>query len=79
MMKAVQKARREPGVDLAEVPIPGLQPDEVLVKVEATALCGSDVHFYNWDEFAQRRIQPPVILGHEFCGEIVEVVAIAGL
>ena len=73
MMKAIQKTRREPGLDLVEVPIPSIQPNEVLLKVEATALCGSDVHFYNWDEFAQKRIQPPVILGHEFCGEIVEV------
>ena len=73
MMKAIQKTRREPGLDLVEVPIPSIQPHEVLLKVEATALCGSDVHFYNWDEFAQKRIQPPVILGHEFCGEIVEV------
>jgi threonine 3-dehydrogenase len=72
-MKAIQKARREPGIDLVEVPIPSPQSNEVLVKVAATALCGSDIHFYNWDEFAQKRIQPPIILGHEFCGEIVEV------
>jgi threonine 3-dehydrogenase len=73
MMKAIQKTKREPGLDLVEVPIPSIRPNEVLVKVEATALCGSDIHFYNWDEFAQRRIQPPIVLGHEFCGEIVEV------
>ncbi|HSR47812.1 MAG TPA: alcohol dehydrogenase catalytic domain-containing protein [Anaerolineales bacterium] len=72
-MKAIQKARPEPGIDLVEVPIPTIQPDEVLVRVEATALCGSDIHFYHWDDFAQRRIQLPVILGHEFCGEVVEV------
>lgn len=72
-MKAIQKARPEPGIDLVEVPIPSIQPDEVLVRVEATALCGSDIHFYHWDDFAQRRIQLPVILGHEFCGEVVEV------
>jgi threonine 3-dehydrogenase len=73
MMKAIQKTKREPGLDLVEVPIPSIRPNEVLVKVEATALCGSDIHFYNWDDFAQRRIQPPIVLGHEFCGEIVEV------
>lgn len=72
-MKAIQKVRREPGIDLVEIPIASLQPNEVLVRVEATALCGSDIHFYNWDDFAQRRIQPPIVLGHEFCGEIVEV------
>ena len=73
MMRTIQKVRREPGVDLVDVPIPTPQPSEVLVKVEATALCGSDIHFYNWDEYAQNRLHPPVILGHEFCGEIVEV------
>ncbi|HET7009691.1 MAG TPA: alcohol dehydrogenase catalytic domain-containing protein [Anaerolineales bacterium] len=72
-MKAIQKARLEPGIDLVEVPIPAPQANEVLVKVAATALCGSDIHFYNWDEFAQKRIRPPIILGHEFCGEIVEL------
>jgi len=72
-MRAIQKVRREPGLDLVDVPIPSIRPDEVLLKVSATALCGSDVHFYNWDEFAQKRISPPITLGHEFCGEIVEV------
>jgi len=73
MMKAVRKLRPVPGFDLAEVAIPTPAADEVLVRVEATALCGSDIHFYNWDEFAQKRINPPLTLGHEFCGEIVEV------
>jgi threonine 3-dehydrogenase len=72
-MKAVRKLRPEPGFDLAEVEIPRIGPDEVLVKVEATALCGSDIHFYNWDDFAQKRLRIPLTLGHEFCGEIVEV------
>jgi threonine 3-dehydrogenase len=73
MMKAVRKLRPAPGFDLAEVPIPRPAADEVLVRVEATALCGSDIHFYNWDDFAQKRLKPPLTLGHEFCGEIVEV------
>ena len=72
-MKAVQKVRREPGMQIVEVPIPQARPDEVLVRVEATAICGSDIHFYNWDDFAQKRLTPPMILGHEFSGEIVEV------
>jgi threonine 3-dehydrogenase len=72
-MKAVRKVRAAPGFDLADVDIPSIRPDEVLVKVEATALCGSDIHFYHWDEFAQKRIEPPLTLGHEFSGEIVEV------
>lgn len=72
-MKAVQKTKREPGLELVEVGIPQIKPDEVLLKVEATAICGSDVHFYVWDEFAQTKLNPPVTLGHEFSGEIVEV------
>jgi len=73
VMKAVRKIRREPGLDLVEVPIPQLNADEVLVKVEATAICGSDMHFYHWDEYAQGRIKPPLTIGHEFAGEIVEI------
>src|SRR3972149_3634245 len=73
MMKAVRKLRPVPGFDLAEVAIPTPAANEVLVRVEATALCGSDIHFYNWDDFAQKRIKPPLTLGHEFCGEIVEL------
>ena len=73
MMKAVRKLRPAPGFELAEVAIPRIAADEVLVRVEATALCGSDIHFYNWDDYAQKRIQPPLTLGHEFSGEIVEV------
>ncbi|MCX6026240.1 MAG: alcohol dehydrogenase catalytic domain-containing protein [Chloroflexi bacterium] len=72
-MRAVRKIRLEPGFDLVKVEIPQIQPNEVLVKIAATALCGSDVHFYTWDEFAQKRIKPPVTIGHEFCGEVVEV------
>jgi len=73
MMKAARKVRREPGMDLVDTPIPAIRPNEVLVKVGATAICGSDIHFYNWDEYAQSRLKPPLTLGHEFAGEIVEV------
>lgn len=72
-MRAVRKIRPAPGFDLATVDIPRPRPGEVLVRVEATALCGSDIHFYNWDEYAQNRIKPPLTLGHEFAGEIVEL------
>lgn len=72
-MKAVQKVRPEPGLELVEVDIPQIKPDEVLLKVEATAICGSDLHFYNWDEYAQRKMTPPLTIGHEFAGEVVEV------
>lgn len=72
-MKAARKVRREPGMDLVETPIPAIKPNEVLVKVGATAICGSDIHFYAWDEYAQNRLKPPITLGHEFAGEVVEV------
>lgn len=72
-MKAARKVRREPGMDLVETPIPQVKPNEVLVKVGATAICGSDIHFYTWDEYAQNRLKPPITLGHEFAGEVVEV------
>jgi len=71
-MRAVQKIRLEPGLDLVEVDIPQIKDNEVLVKIEATAICGSDLHFYNWDTYAQGRLKPPVTLGHEFAGEIVD-------
>ncbi len=72
-MRAIQKVRREPGFDLVEVDIPEIASEEVLVKVHATAICGSDVHFYNWDDFAKSKLNPPITIGHEFAGEIVEV------
>lgn len=72
-MKAVQKTKREPGLELVEVDRPAIGPDEVLLKVEATAICGSDIHFYKWDDFAQTRLNPPVTIGHEFAGEVVEI------
>jgi threonine 3-dehydrogenase len=72
-MRAVQKVRLEPGFDLVEVDIPQIKDDEVLLKVEATAICGSDLHFYNWDTYAQKRLKPPVTMGHEFAGELVAI------
>lgn len=71
-MRAVRKTRREPGLELVETEIPQIKPNEVLIKVEATAICGSDIHFYNWDAYAQSRIKPPLTIGHEFAGEIVD-------
>ncbi len=71
-MRAVRKVKPQPGFELVETDIPLIKPDEVLVKVAATAICGSDMHFYHWDEYAQKRIKPPLTIGHEFSGEIVE-------
>lgn len=72
-MQAVVKPQAAPGFSLVatEIPIPG--PREVLIQVQATSICGTDVHIYNWDPWSQGRIRPPLIIGHEFAGEIVAV------
>jgi threonine 3-dehydrogenase len=72
-MKAVVKLEAAPGAQMTSVKIPEIKPNEVLVKVKATSICGTDVHIYKWDEWARRRIRPPQILGHELAGEVVEV------
>jgi threonine 3-dehydrogenase len=71
-MWAVRKLRAEPGLDLVEVPVPSIADDEVLVRVEAASICGTDLHIHKWDNWAQRRIKPPLTLGHEFAGTVVE-------
>jgi threonine 3-dehydrogenase len=72
-MKALVKSRPEPGLWLEEVPQPNPGANEVLIRVRKTGICGTDLHVYNWDDWAQRHIAPPRIIGHEFVGEIVEV------
>ena len=71
-MKAVIKASSGPGFELTRRPIPSIEPDEVLVKVQAASICGTDLHIYNWDDWAASRVHPPIIVGHEVCGEIVD-------
>jgi threonine 3-dehydrogenase len=72
-MIAVLKADRAPGLTVTEAPIPTLGPRDVLVKVQAASICGTDLHIRDWDRWAQNRIQPPLIVGHEFCGEVAEI------
>ncbi|HEY42746.1 MAG TPA: L-threonine 3-dehydrogenase [Anaerolineae bacterium] len=72
MMKAVVKSHKGPGFENRQVPIPTIEPDEVLVKVRAASICGTDLHIYNWDEWAAGRVNPPVVVGHEICGEVVD-------
>jgi threonine 3-dehydrogenase len=55
-----------------EVPIPSIKPDQVLVKVRAASICGTDLHIYNWDSWSESRVNPPLIIGHEVCGDVVE-------
>lgn len=70
-MKALVKAKREPGIWLEDRPIPDIGPEDVLVKVHKTGICGTDIHIYNWDDWAQKTIPVPMITGHEYSGEIV--------
>nr|WP_239534117.1 L-threonine 3-dehydrogenase [Thalassobacillus pellis] len=72
-MKAIVKHQRGVGAELQEVPIPDVKENEVLIKVKATSICGTDVHIYNWDEWSASRVHPPYVFGHEFSGEVVEV------
>ena len=69
-MKALVKAKAEVGLWLEEVPEPTPGPDEVLVKVNKTGICGTDVHIYNWDDWAQRTVPVPMVVGHEYAGVI---------
>jgi threonine 3-dehydrogenase len=70
-MLAVVKREAAPGADVREVKIPAFGRTEVLVKVKVASICGTDLHIYEWDRWAQGRIHPPLIPGHEFCGEVV--------
>ncbi|MGQ9586206.1 MAG: L-threonine 3-dehydrogenase [Anaerolineae bacterium] len=72
-MRAVIKPQAAPGLEMVEVDVPRISDKEVLIRVKACSICGTDVHIYKWDAWSQHRIKPPLIIGHEFCGEIVEV------
>ncbi len=72
-MRAVIKARPGPGLELAVVDVPRIGPRDVLIKVRAASICGTDLHIHRWDPWAQSRIRPPLIIGHEFCGDVVAV------
>jgi threonine 3-dehydrogenase len=72
-MKALAKSRREQGLWLEDVPEPEYGINDVLIRVRYTGICGTDVHIYDWDEWAQKTIPVPMVIGHEFVGEIVEV------
>ncbi|QDT29509.1 L-threonine 3-dehydrogenase [Gimesia panareensis] len=72
-MKALVKKESRPGLWLEEVPKPTIGINDVLIKVDRTGICGTDVHIYKWDDWAQKTIPVPMVVGHEFVGEIVEV------
>jgi threonine 3-dehydrogenase len=71
-MKALVKAKSEPGLWMQDVPVPEIGINDVLIKVDRTAICGTDLHIYKWDEWAQKTIPVPMVVGHEFVGEIVK-------
>lgn len=72
-MKALAKSRPEPGLWLVDVPEPDVGINDVLIRVHKTGICGTDVHIYKWDAWAQRTIPVPMVVGHEFVGEVVQV------
>ncbi len=73
MMKALVKREAAPGIWMEQVPVPECGPNDVLIKLEKTAICGTDLHIYRWDEWSQRTIKPGLVIGHEFVGRVAEV------
>ena len=69
-MKALVKREAGKGIWMEDVPVPAPGPNEVLIKLEKTAICGTDLHIYLWDEWSQRTIKPGLVIGHEFVGRI---------
>ena len=72
-MKALVKAKPEPGIWMEDEPEPVTGPNDVKIRIRKTAICGTDIHIYNWDEWAQNTIRVPMTVGHEYMGEIVEI------
>lgn len=72
-MRALVKAKKEPGLWMEDVPKPSIGHNDVLIQVKKTGICGTDIHIYNWDEWSQRTINVPMHIGHEFMGVVAEV------
>ena len=72
-MKALVKAKAEKGIWMQEVDIPVVGPNDVLIKIVKTAICGTDLHIYKWDDWAQATIPVPMVIGHEYCGYVAAV------
>lgn len=72
-MRALVKGAPGPGAKIEDVPVPDIGPGDVLVKVLAASICGTDLHIYSWDPWAEGRVHPPLIFGHEFAGEVVAI------
>jgi threonine 3-dehydrogenase len=72
-MQALVKTTPAPGLTLQQEPIPEIGPEDVLIKINKTGICGTDLHIWNWDDWAQRTVPTPLITGHEFAGEVVAI------
>jgi threonine 3-dehydrogenase len=72
-MKALVKAHAREGLWLQTAPVPQVGPDDVLIRINKTGICGTDIHIWDWDEWAQKTVPVPMITGHEFAGEVVEL------
>ena len=72
-MKALAKSHARPGIWMIEAPVPEVSHNDVLIKIHRTSICGTDLHIYQWDEWAQKTVPVPMITGHEYSGEIVEL------
>ena len=72
-MKALEKSKPEEGLWMVQAPVPEIGPDDVLIRINKTGICGTDIHIWNWDDWASHTVPIPMIVGHEFAGEIVEV------
>jgi threonine 3-dehydrogenase len=72
-MKALMKKVRDKGLTMVDVPVPEIGPNDLLIKIKKTAICGTDLHIYNWDEWSQKTIPVPMVTGHEFVGVVAKV------
>lgn len=71
-MKALMKLKAEPGIWMSDAPKPTVGPNDALIKIKKTSICGTDIHIYNWDQWAQEHVPVPLVIGHEYVGEVVE-------
>ena len=72
-MKSLSKLKSEKGIWMVDNPVPTIGPNDLLIKIRKTAICGTDMHIFNWDEWSQQTIPVPMIVGHEYVGEVLEI------
>lgn len=72
-MKSLAKLKKEPGIWMYDAPMPTVGANDIKIKIHKTSICGTDVHIYNWDEWAKKTIPVPMVVGHEYSGEVAEV------